>query len=65
MIRRFGVGLVIDAVKGLVLTDRYTVPQPLVEVELTFGQTVTVNATCLFMHPHHNMATWQFIERRF
>ena len=34
------------------------VPQPLVEVELTFGQTVTVNATCLFMHPHHNMASW-------
>ena len=34
------------------------VPQPLVEVELTFGQTVTVNATCLFMHPHHNMAPW-------
>lgn len=55
VIRRFGVGLVIDSVSGLVLTDRYTVPQPLVEVELTFGQTVTVNATCLFMHPHHNM----------
>eukprot|EP00913_Durusdinium_trenchii_P020135 g18922.t1 len=54
VIRRFGVGLVIDT-GGLVLTDRYTVPQPLVEVELTFGQTVTVNATCLFMHPHHNM----------
>ena len=36
------------------------VPQPLVEVELTFGQTVTVNATCLFMHPHHNMATWHW-----
>mmetsp|Transcript_77663 Transcript_77663/g.186317 ORF Transcript_77663/g.186317 Transcript_77663/m.186317 type:complete len:1086 (-) Transcript_77663:243-3500(-) len=55
VIRRFGVGLVIDSVSGVVLTDRYTVPQPLVEVELTFGQTVTVNATCLFMHPHHNM----------
>ena len=55
VIRRFGVGLVIDSTGGLVLTDRYTVPQPLVEVELTFGQTVTVNATCLFMHPHHNM----------
>ena len=84
VIRRFGVGLVIDSTGGLVLTDRYTasrrhfflpcskrssngrwralialqVPQPLVEVELTFGQTVTVNATCLFMHPHHNMASW-------
>ncbi|CAE7751811.1 NMA111, partial [Symbiodinium microadriaticum] len=55
VIRRCGVGLVIDSAAGLVLTDRYTVPQPLVEVELTFGQTVTVNATCLFMHPHHNM----------
>ncbi|CAE7240652.1 NMA111, partial [Symbiodinium necroappetens] len=55
VIRRCGVGLVIDSTAGLVLTDRYTVPQPLVEVELTFGQTVTVNATCLFMHPHHNM----------
>ena len=27
VIRRFGVGLVIDSVGGLVLTDRYTVPR--------------------------------------
>jgi len=53
LIRRFGVGLVLDTEAGLVLTDRYTVPQPLAHVELTFAQIVTTDATVLFVHPHH------------
>lgn len=60
LIRRFGVGLVIDAARGLVITDRYCVPQPLAHVELTFAQIVTTDAVCLFMHPQHNFVLLRF-----
>eukprot|EP00971_Amphidinium_carterae_P063174 1250201-Amphidinium_carterae.1 len=42
LVLRYGVGLIVDVERGYVLTDRYTVPQPLVHVELTFAQTITV-----------------------
>mmetsp|Transcript_22583 Transcript_22583/g.52603 ORF Transcript_22583/g.52603 Transcript_22583/m.52603 type:complete len:1114 (+) Transcript_22583:59-3400(+) len=60
LVLRYGVGLVVDAERGYVLTDRYTVPQPLVHVELTFAQTITVNAVCLFLHPQHNLAVLHY-----
>jgi len=60
LIRRVGVGLVVDAERGLVLTDRYTVPQPLAHVELTFAQIVTTDAVCLFVHPQHNLVLLRY-----
>eukprot|EP00929_Paragymnodinium_shiwhaense_P101545 TRINITY_DN64701_c0_g1_i1.p1 TRINITY_DN64701_c0_g1~~TRINITY_DN64701_c0_g1_i1.p1 ORF type:complete len:1087 (+),score=246.26 TRINITY_DN64701_c0_g1_i1:172-3432(+) len=60
LIRRHGVGLVIDAKSGLVLTDRYVVPQPLMYVELTFAQMLTIDAVCLFVHPQHNVAVLRY-----
>mmetsp|Transcript_11262 Transcript_11262/g.26579 ORF Transcript_11262/g.26579 Transcript_11262/m.26579 type:complete len:1017 (+) Transcript_11262:1-3051(+) len=60
LIRRFGVGLVLDVERGLVLTDRYAVPQPLAHVELTFAQIVTTDAVCLFIHPQHNFVLLRY-----
>jgi len=60
LIRRFGVGLIVDVERGLVLTDRYTVPQPLAVVELTFAQIVTTDAVCLFVHPQHNLVLLRY-----
>jgi len=60
LIRRLGVGLVVDAERGLVITDRYTVPQPLAQVELTFAQIVTTDAICLFVHPQHNLVVLRY-----
>lgn len=60
LIRRFGVGLVLDAERGIVLTNRYAVPQLLAHVELTFAQLVTTDATVLFVHPQHNLVFLQY-----
>mmetsp|Transcript_92212 Transcript_92212/g.192818 ORF Transcript_92212/g.192818 Transcript_92212/m.192818 type:complete len:1083 (+) Transcript_92212:50-3298(+) len=60
IVRRFGVGVVVDAVRGLVITDRYVVPQPLAQVELTFAQIVTTDALVLFVHPQHNVVVLKY-----
>eukprot|EP00927_Polykrikos_kofoidii_P072471 TRINITY_DN68587_c0_g1_i1.p1 TRINITY_DN68587_c0_g1~~TRINITY_DN68587_c0_g1_i1.p1 ORF type:complete len:1221 (+),score=175.31 TRINITY_DN68587_c0_g1_i1:79-3663(+) len=60
LIRRHGVGLVVDAARGIVLTDRYTVPQPLMLVELTFAQMLTIDAVCVFIHPQHNLVLLRY-----
>lgn len=49
-----GAGIILDPVKGLVLTDRATVPQPLGDIEVTLGEEVR-SASVLFVHPLHSL----------
>ena len=51
-----GVGIVVDARRGLVAVDRNTVPIALGDAELTFFGSYPLEAKVAFLHPHHNIA---------
>jgi S1-C subfamily serine protease len=55
-----GTGVIIDAARGLVLTDRNTVPVSLGDVRLTFASTLEVPAHVVYVHPLHNLAVLQY-----
>lgn len=54
-----GSGVVVDAARGWVLTDRDTVPMGLGVISVTFGGSVTVPADVVAIHPVHNLALLQ------
>jgi len=51
-----GVGLIVDAERGLVAVDRNTVPIGLGDAELTFLGAHLLPARVVFLHPRHNVA---------
>ena len=59
-IRFRGAGLVLDAERGLVVTDRNTVPVALVDLRITLAGGLEIPATPIFLHPHHNYAILRY-----
>lgn len=52
----YGTGLVADAERGLVITDRNTVPVSMGDVRLTFGGALEIPGKVEYVHPLHNLA---------
>ena len=51
-----GTGIVIDAVRGLLVADRNTVPVALGDVRLIFGGVIEIPGRVEYIHPLHNLA---------
>jgi pro-apoptotic serine protease NMA111 len=51
-----GTGLLVDAERGLIVTDRNTVPVSLGDVRLTFGGELEIPGRVEFINPLHNLA---------
>ncbi len=51
-----GAGLVVDAARGLVITDRDTVPILVGDAELVIGGSAAIPARVVALHPEHNLA---------
>jgi S1-C subfamily serine protease len=58
--RRWGMGLVIDADKGLVLISRAIVPYDLCDITITIADSIILEGKVVFLHPLQNYAIIQY-----
>lgn len=58
--RKWGMGLVIDAEKGLVMISRAVVPYDLCDIWITIADSVVVEGKVVFMHPLQNYAILKY-----
>ncbi|KFA67729.1 hypothetical protein S40285_00945 [Stachybotrys chlorohalonatus IBT 40285] len=58
--RRWGMGLVIDADKGLVIISRAIVPYDLCDITVTIADSINVEGKVIFLHPLQNYAIIQY-----
>lgn len=54
--RKWGMGLVIDAEKGLVIISRAVIPYDLCDIWITIADSIVVEGKVVFMHPLQNYA---------
>jgi S1-C subfamily serine protease len=54
--RKWGMGLVIDAEKGLVIISRAVVPYDFCDISITVADSIIVDGKVVFMHPLQNYA---------
>jgi len=58
--RKWGMGLVIDADKGLVVISRAIVPYDLCDITITIADSIVVEGKLVFLHPLQNYAIVQY-----
>ncbi|KAK3954042.1 trypsin-like cysteine/serine peptidase domain-containing protein [Pseudoneurospora amorphoporcata] len=58
--RKWGMGLVIDAEKGLVIISRAIVPYDLCDITITIADSIVVEGKVVFLHPLQNYAVIQY-----
>ncbi|KAI9645611.1 hypothetical protein NHQ30_006353 [Ciborinia camelliae] len=58
--RRMGMGVVIDAKKGLVVISRAVVPFDLCDISITIADSIIVEGKVIFLHPLQNYAIIQY-----
>lgn len=54
--RKWGMGLVVDAEKGLVIISRAIVPYDLCDIHITIADSIIVEGKVVFLHPLQNYA---------
>ncbi|CAG8980910.1 hypothetical protein HYALB_00012790 [Hymenoscyphus albidus] len=58
--RRYAMGVVIDAEKGLVVISRAVVPYDLCDITITIADSIIVDGKVVFLHPLQNYAIIQY-----
>ncbi|KAK3307619.1 trypsin-like cysteine/serine peptidase domain-containing protein [Chaetomium strumarium] len=58
--RKWGMGLVVDADKGLVVISRAIVPYDLCDINITIADSIVVEGKVVFLHPLQNYAIIQY-----